>query len=313
MTAPGPAELDLVCAVIPSFNGRDLLEAHIPSLCAAIGEHRICVVDDSSSDDSVEMMRRSFPEANVVERTANGGFAAAVNDGIRATKQEFVVVINNDVEVTPGFLDPLLPIFDDDSVFAAAPRMLLPALGGVDDGAKTGAWHHGMFYAAHLADIRDARRVIFTSGGMSVYRRSMLEKLGGFDEAYSPFYWEDADLSYRAWKRGWRSVYQPRSEVLHRHSATISALPRAYVEKVKARNSLLFVWRNISDRGLVRRHRAWLPLVLAKRAVLGDAAFLNGWRDAYSRRREARLARAADDRWRRLSDREIMAEVGIRV
>lgn len=313
MTAPNQVSLDLVCAVIPSFNGRGLLEAHIPSVRAAVGEHRICVVDDASSDNSVEMMRRSFPEAIVVERAANGGFAAAVNDGINATKGEFVAVINNDVEVTPDFLDALLPVFDDDSVFAAAPRMLLPDLGGVDDGAKTGAWHHGMFYAAHLADVKDVRPVIFTSGGMSVYRRSMLEELGGFDDAYSPFYWEDADLSYRAWKRGWRSMYQPGSAVVHRHSATISALPRAYVEKVKARNSLLFVWRNISDRRLVRSHRAWLPLVLAKRVVLGDAAFVNGWRDAFARRRHARQARAADDRWRRLSDREIMAEVGIRV
>jgi len=139
----------------------------------------------------------------------------------------------------------------------------------------------------------------------------MLEALGGFDEAYSPFYWEDVDLGYRAWKRGWRTLYEPRSVVYHQHSASISRWPRAFTDSIKARNGLFFIWRNIEDGGLLRRHRLWLPLVLARRACTGDLAFLRGWREAYSRKNEAVAARISDSRHRTLSDKSIFEAVGI--
>jgi len=299
-----------VVVVLPSYCGAQLLQEHLPAILAE-AKVSVAVVDDASTDGSVEMLRERFPVVRIVVRTANGGFSAAVNDGIRATDGDYVVLLNNDVEVTPGFLDSILPLFDDESVFSVGPRMIASSLGGLDEAPKTGLWHHGVLYVSQSADGQDVRPILFSSGGASVYRRSMLEQLSGFDEAYSPFYWEDADLGYRAWKRGWKSLYQPASTVFHEHSATISKFPRAFTDRVKARNSLLFIWRNISDKRLLREHRAWLPVILAKRMARRDTAFLLGWRDAFARRNEAMRARRKDDAFRRLADKDIFNEVGI--
>jgi GT2 family glycosyltransferase len=138
----------------------------------------------------------------------------------------------------------------------------------------------------------------------------MLESLGGFSDAYSPFYWEDADLGYRAWKRGWKSLYQPAGTVYHQHASSISKIKSSFVDRIKTRNALFFLWRNIEDMGLVRDHRLWLPLVLARRGIVGDRAFLRGWLDAYLRRNEANKARVSDSVNRTLSDSEIMRITG---
>lgn len=302
-----------VSVVIPSYNGRALLSRGLKCIGSEVASARILVVDDASDDDSVAMLRNEFPGVTVVARRINGGFSAAVNEGIRAADSEFVVLLNNDVEVTPGFLDPILPLFESDDVFAVSPRILTPSLGGLDDGAKIGEWHHGMLWSGHQQGVHEVRPMLFTSGCASVYRRRMLEQLGGFDEAYSPFYWEDVDLSYRAWKRGWRSLYQPQSTVSHEHSSTIVKLDARYTASVKARNSLFFIWRNIEDEHLLRLHRMWLPLVLLKRAALGDSSSLEGWKSAFTRRREAVAARRLDSEHRVISDRKIFETVGVRV
>ena len=136
-----------ITVIIPSFNGCALLGERLPDVVSSlVGSFAIAVVDDASTDGSVEMLQREFPAVHVIARQTNGGFSAAVNDGIRATKGEFVVLLNNDVEVTPGFLEPIMPLFADESVFAISPRILLPSKEGIDEGAKTGRWHHGMLY-----------------------------------------------------------------------------------------------------------------------------------------------------------------------
>ncbi len=299
------------CAIIiPNYNGRELLRKYLPNVVEGF---RITVVDDGSSDDSVAVLRAEFPEVRVIARHVNGGFSAAVNDGIRATSSELVLLLNNDVQVTPGFLDSIMPLFADESVFSVSPRIILPSRGDLDESAKSGFWHHGMFFTDQRQDVTDAQPILYTTGCAAVYRRSMLEKLGGFDEAYSPFYWEDVDLGYRAWKRGWKSIYQPAGTVYHQHSASISKIRAGYTNRIKARNALLFIWRNIDDLGLVSWHRRWLPLVLMRRAASGDAAFVGGWRDALALRRDAAEARMRDARHRVLSDREIFAQTGIEV
>lgn len=298
--------------VIPNYNGRDLLRKVLPTV---LGQGRmvaeVIVVDDASVDSSACMVRQEFPSVRVLTRKSNGGFGVAANDGIIASQTDFVVMLNSDVEVTQGFLQPILPIFDDPTVFAACPKILTTSMGGIDDGAKTGRWHHGMFYTGQENHVARIKPVLFTSGCASVYRRTMLDELDGFDEAYAPYYWEDVDLGYRAWKRGWKSLYQPGSTVLHNHSSTISKLNRSMVDRIKTRNGLFFVWRNIEDQRLWNRHCFWLPLVLARRVARADKAYLKGYIEATARKSEALSAKEFDSSNRVLSDREIFGILGI--
>ncbi len=299
--------------VIPNYNGSALLRRYLPSVRDALGDSsRVIVVDDCSSDNSLEVLRSEFAWVEVIARNANAGFSVTVNEGLRATRTDLVVLLNNDVQVQPGFIEAISPVFDDPGVFAVSPRIITNSLGGIDDGAKTGIWHHGMLWVDNMQGVDEVRPVLYTSGGASVYRRQMLAELGWFDEAYSPFNWEDVDLGYRAWKRGWKSVFQPAASVLHEHSATLSKLKMSYSRTISTRNSLLFMWRNIDERQLLREHRRWLPLVLAKRLVVGDWPFLRGWAAAYARRAEAVAARTAGTTRRVLSDTEIFRTVGVR-
>lgn len=299
--------------IIPNFNGARLLSHYLPGVIERCGNAGVVVVDDASSDESLHLLEECYPQVRVVARKTNSGFSAAVNDGIKETNREFVVLFNNDIEVTPGFLDSIIPLFEDEAVFAVSPRIILPSKCRLDEGAKTGFWRHGIFYTDQRQEVESLSPVLYATGCAAVYRRSMLEQLGGFDEAYSPFYWEDADLGYRAWKRGWKSLYQPASTVYHQHSSSTSRMKRQYVDAVKARNGLLFVWRNIEDDGLRSMHRRWLPLVLARRALTGDTSFLRGWKMAWSRRSEARESRERDSAFRRISDRDIFETVGIKL
>jgi len=298
-------------ATIPNYNGRSLLAANLPSVLGTLKPEQVIVVDDASSDESVEMLRRNFPGVAVVSRSLNGGFSAAANDGLRSTDSSLVLLLNSDVQVTPAFLDAIVPMFEDASVFAVTPRIITPALGDIDDGAKTGRWRRGFLWTDALRQASGVRPNLFASGCASVYRVSMLQELGGFDEAYAPFYWEDVDLSYRAWKRGWQSLYQPAGLVYHQHSATISRADPSRTNAIKARNCLLFLWRNIEDLDLVAQHRRWLGLVLAGRAAAGDWPFVRGWRMARGMRMQAIAARNADSRHRRLTDREILSAAGV--
>ncbi len=302
-----------VDVIVPSYNGRVHLARLISNLRKAGVDKSLVVVDDGSTDGSVEFVRSEFPDVKLIARSENGGFSAAVNDGIRATDADFVLVLNNDVEVTEGFLEPLLALFEDPNVFAVTPRILLGGWEGIDDGAKTAVWHHGMLYADHIQGVTELKPVFFASGCAVVYRRSKLEALGGFDEIFAPFYWEDVDLSYRAWKRGWKTLYQPASKVAHLHSATISKMPKRRVDEIKARNSLLFIWRNLEDNSILREHRFWMPLVLVKRVFCGDRAFVRGFLKAWRSRSQALRFRETDSHHRVLSDNEIFRITGVKL
>jgi GT2 family glycosyltransferase len=302
-----------ISVVVPNYNGVALLERYLPSVVISLeGDCEVVVVDDASTDGTVKALRERFPDVKVIARQSNGGFSVAANDGIRVSDGEFVVLLNNDVEVAPGLLDPIVCLFEEESVFAVSPKILVPSRGNLDEGAKTGFWHHGLFYTDQRQGIGRVTPILYTSGCAAVYRRSMLESLGGFDEAYSPFYWEDADLGYRAWKRGWKSLYQPARTVKHKHSATIGKMDARSTDRIKARNGLFFIWRNIEDEELMGRHRRWLPVVLARRALSRDWPFVRGYKDALAGKDEAQAALERDSAHRKLSDREIFSRVGIR-
>lgn len=305
----GGVKLDVV---LPNFNGAHLLERYLPGVIEAVDGAQVTVVDDGSTDASLDVLR-GFPGVKVVVRTQNGGFSRAVNDGIRAGSGDLVLLLNNDVELARGFLERLLPCFEDEAVFAVSPRIILPNRGNLDEGPASGCWHHGLFYTGQRQASPDTPTpILYATGCAAVYRRSMLETLGGFDEAYSPFYWEDADLGYRAWKRGWKSLYQPASTVYHQHSASISRIDSGFTSRIRARNSLFFIWRNVEDESLLRQHRVWLPLVLAKKVAARDTAWVQGWQEAQARRQEAATARERDSIHQRMSDREIFEVTGAR-
>lgn len=259
--------------VIPNWNGRDLLEKYLPSVVDAVSENarnEIIVVDNGSVDGSVEFLRQFFPQVQLIALDRNLGFGGGSNAGFHAAKNDIVVLLNNDMRVTPGFLEPLLNGFSDSSVFAVSCQIFLgdPEKRREETGLTEGWWANGKLRVSHRDDpkVQDLFPCFYPGGGSSAFDRDKFLELCGFDELLNPFYLEDTDLGYQGWKRGWKILYQPASMVYHEHRGTIGRkFSAGHIESVLKRNYLLFCWKNIhtTDRFLASMGAAWVDAMLS--------------------------------------------------
>lgn len=255
--------------VIPNWNGRELLAECLPSVvesvAAAPGAHEIIVVDNASSDDSVAWLRRAYPSVRVLEQPTNLGFGGGCNTGARAARGRYLVVLNSDMKVERDFLSTLLEGFQQPDIFAVTAQIYFwDAQRRREETGKTrGAFCAGSLCVAHEQPGPHEpaiQPVFYAGGGSTAYDRAKFLALGGFDELYHPFYVEDTDLSYRAWKRGWPSVLSIRSVVYHKHRGTIGrTFDEDFIGNIVRRNSTLFVWKNVSDVRLLLAHALARP------------------------------------------------------
>lgn len=253
-----------ISVVIPTFNGRDLLLKNLPPLFAALARidaaSEVIVVDDASSDDTLQVLEKQFPAVFVMYNERNLGFAETINRGIFASRHDIVLALNNDVMVEPDLLQKVLPRFQDDTIFAVTPSVLDPATKRQQAIYKLRpgiCW----FVDECLQDAPNSPEIplFFSSGGSSFYDRKKLFALGGFSTLFAPFYVEDVDLSYHAWKRGWKCVLEPSAVVWHPVNSTIRKYHRQ--RKIKcliARNKHIFMWVNITDPVLIIRYFLFL-------------------------------------------------------
>lgn len=300
-----------VSIIIPTYNGLTLLQQHLPELLAADGvaDAELIVADDGSSDGTAAWLSAHVLQARVVRQEENRGFSHACNGAIRASTGDALLLLNNDVAVTRDFLAPLVEALESArDVFAVNARILIPGLGMRDEGEKIGKFHHGIFYVDCLkTPSAVATPTLYATACAALYRREKIEALGGFDEMLSPFYWEDVDLSYRALRRGWTVLYEPRSVVYHQHETTTSRLDPTYKAMIRERNQFLFVWKNMTDPGLTAASLAGGSLVgLYHAARRGERSVWNGYRAALRLWPAIRARRAVERRDAVVSDRAIL-------
>jgi GT2 family glycosyltransferase/glycosyltransferase involved in cell wall biosynthesis/SAM-dependent methyltransferase len=244
--------------VIVTWEGKDLLAESLPALLAAVrfhgGEHEIVVVDNGSTDGTEEYLHHRFPEVRVVRNEQNEYFAGGNNLGVQAAKNDVVVLLNNDMIVHKDFLGPLLDGFRSPDVFAIASQVFLadPQKPREETG-KTRAtfngcdldWRHDPISPSD--EQQDYVPVLWGHGGAVAVDRQKFLWLGGFDRLYDPFYVEDADLSYQAWKVGWRCLLGVRSKVIHKHRSSTSRFGSQFITQIVRRNHELFIWKNFGD------------------------------------------------------------------
>lgn len=241
--------------VIPNWNGRDLLEKYLPSVESALAgnpENEIIVVDNGSSDGSVEYLRQRHPGVTTLALPCNLGFGGGSNAGFRAAKNDIVVLLNSDMRVEPGFLAPLLDGFRDEKIFAVSCQIFFsnPERVREETGLTQAWWEDGTLKVRHRIDpaITGLYPCFYGGGGSCAFDRRKFLELGGFDCVFEPFYMEDTDLGYMAWKRGWKVFYQPASVVYHEHRGTIGRrFSDEQIQAVLKKNHLLFCWKNIHE------------------------------------------------------------------
>lgn len=274
--------------VVVTWRGREVLGSCLEHLAAQDEPHRTIVVDNASHDGTAELVRERFPAATFIELPENVGFGAAVNAGVAAGDSEAIVLVNNDVEVDPGFLRALLtPLRDDPQVAMVAGMTLMPGRERVDAfGVELDASlavYNRLRHASPNA-VGAAGTLAGPSGGAAAYRRTAFEHAGGFDETLIA-YGEDVDLALRLRAAGWLAAEAPDARGVHLGGATIGVdSPRQRWLAGFARGFLLRRWGVLRSRAAPRalllealvvgwglaRHRTLVPL----------RARVAGWRAA---------------------------------
>jgi GT2 family glycosyltransferase len=222
-----------VSAVIPNRNGatpRDgltYLELILPSLREqTFRDFDVTVVDNGSSDGSVAYLREHWPEVRVVELAENAGFAAAVNRGIEASRGEYIALLNNDIELSPEWMERLVAELDRDPGLGFVTGKIL-RFAERDVVEQAG---HDFYTCGHFAprglDEKDTGQyddpapTAIVSAAAAMYRRQAVESVGAFDEDYF-LYCEDADLCLRMLLAGYRGLYIPAPEAYHVRGGTV--------------------------------------------------------------------------------------------
>jgi GT2 family glycosyltransferase len=272
------------CAIVVlNFNGRPLLEKSLPSLVAA-GADEVVVLDNGSTDDSENFVRKNFPNVTWFRASANR-FLVSYNEFLAQTKHQLVFLLNNDVSLRAGALPPLLRHFDDLRVFAVAPLVLNPG-DHVENGRTCLTWSQGRFGYRQIDTQPGLSATASTAAGM--YDREKLLSFGGFDELILPMYGEEMDLTLSAYRRGWIVRFEPKSVADHLGGASITkahqhGARRSYI--VNSRH--LSVIKHVHSPARLAAYFAWMALLLPVRLVTFDGAYFRGSAMAWRRRRLA--------------------------
>lgn len=246
---PGSVKLmKSICLAILNYNGRNHLEHLLPTACAAAknfaGNCSVLVLDNRSTDPDVEWIKRKFPTVEVLIAPKND-FLFSYNWLAEKRTEDILVLLNNDLKLSPGFVQPLVRHFSFDDVFSVTATSR-----DWDDriftwGANHLKSHHGIYYWDCESSRQELSHTLFCSGGfMAVDRKKFLE-LDGFNRLFWPAYSEDLDLCFRAWRKGWRCIFEPKSIVLHRESGSWSVEGDNRTARLCLRTSLLFQWASL--------------------------------------------------------------------
>ena len=307
-----------ISIVIATWNGKPLLEKNLPSLFKALenykGPSEVIVVDDAGTDETDRFISKAYPQILFKKLPSNIGNGQTLNRGAEMAHQDILYFLDNDVEVTEDFLVPLMDHFEDPDLFSAGSRYILsPRHTGSFEVPRVN-FRFGIFwyyYEALPPDSEKSVLALFASAGHSAFRRSMFEALGGFDDLYGRFYLEDLDLCYRAWKRGWTSLIDPRSRVIHETAGTIrKILSEREIQRRQWRNRFLFTWKNIHTPSLILEHLFLTPFASLVLPFMGKSVFTLGFLDALGYWDQAWQKRQQARREGLLSDREVLKRVG---
>lgn len=305
----------VLSVVIPTYNGRHLLEPCLASLMRfrpRDGSVEIIVADDASTDDTAAWLARTYPSVKHVQRAMNGGFVAAANAGIAAAQGEFIQLLNNDAEVTAGWVEAGLSPFADPNVGSVAPLVVMrgdpDCVDSAGDGYSLVGWAYKRGHGQPTRDweTRASDRVLGASASSAIYRASGLREVGGgFDPLYGSYY-EDVDLALRLQRAGYACVFTPECRVLHDVSASFNHR-NPKLQRTIARNVELLFWSNLPAGTLalaVLPHLAFVAAQIPRRLLRGTLRpFLAGKWDA------VRLAGAIRER---RHHRDSLSRAGLR-
>ena len=253
-----------VSVIIPNYNGMQYVKRCLDSLMAqTLKDWEILFIDNGSADGSRELVEKEYPLVRVIALPENLGFCGAVNIGIRAATAPYVVLLNNDTEAEPEFLQELYDgIRRKPRAFSGGAMMLqFHNREKIDDAGNfynALGWAFALGKGKPAADYNKERKIFSACGGAAIYRKDLLEELGYFDEEHFA-YLEDTDIGYRAQIAGYENWYFPKAKVYHVGSGTSGSRYNQFKIRYSSRNNIYMIYKNMPILQIVLN----MPLLVA--------------------------------------------------
>ncbi|RHO84398.1 glycosyltransferase family 2 protein [Ruminococcus sp. AF41-9] len=239
-----------VSVIIPNFNGMAYLDGVLSGLeCQTVRNFEVILVDNGSSDGSCAFVASSYPWVHMIELPENFGFCKAVNEGIKASRAPYVLLLNNDIEVTPDFIEEMLAaIRRHKKAFSCAARMIqFYDRDRLDDAGNyycALGWAYARGKGKDIHTCEKEEKIFASCAGAAIYRRKIFEKIGYFDEEHFA-YLEDMDVGYRARINGYENWYAPKAMVYHVGSGTSGSRYNHFKTRYSSRNNVYLIYKNM--------------------------------------------------------------------
>lgn len=253
-----------VTVIIPNYNGKHFMQPCLRSLeKQTCMDFQILVVDNCSTDGSLEYMAEYYPDIEVLALDKNYGFSRAVNVGIRHASTPYVILLNNDTTVEEHYIEEMIRAIErSPRIFSVSSKMIQMYHPDLIDSAgdlyTLMGWGVCRGTGRPVTNYTEADDIFTACAGAAIYRRSVFLEIGFFDEAHFA-YLEDIDIGYRARIYGYRNTYCPTALVHHVGSGTSGSKYNSFKVKLSARNS---IWLNYKNMPLLQLLLNALPLLL---------------------------------------------------
>jgi GT2 family glycosyltransferase len=275
---------------------------------------QIVAIDDCSTDGTRELIRKNYPQITLVENSVNLGFGKTCNRGVELAENEWVILLNSDIKIISDIIPTLnRAILETPDLFQIA-FYSFNEKGEKFEGQKYFIGKTGLFKTRNnfSTEYNDKQYydTFYACGGHCLLSREKFLQLNGFSPVFEPFYWEDADLSYRGLKRGWRVLFDPQCKVMHCHRGSIrSANSKRKIEIIQTRNKILFFWKNISSLRLWVYHLTGLTFRLLTSWIAGDFIFYSAFLRAIRKTQQLTIERSLEKKNWKKSDR-VLFKIG---
>lgn len=271
----------MISIVIPVYKNKELFLNNLKNNLRFLNDNEIIIVNDDPQS-SLQVDLKEFENIKLIENKKNLGFGPSVNIGIKEAKNKYILLLNSDVKLQDDKYKSALEYFNTDKqLFAVA--FAQKEKDSLIVGRNMIYWQSG-FIQHKKNPVQDFGINAWAEGGASILDKDKFELLGGFDPIYTPYYWEDIDLSYCAWKKGFKILFDPEVLVEHHHESTIAKYySKKKMEQIAFRNQLLFIWKNISDKKLLIEHFIRLIFFLLKSILKGNFNFILGFLSALTK------------------------------
>lgn len=242
--------MEEVSVIIPNYNGIAYLDGVLATLeRQTIKNYEVILVDNGSTDGSSSFVMANYPWVHLIELPENFGFCRAVNEGIRMARAPYVVLLNNDTEVEPDFLEEMAAALRrHKKAFSCAAKMVqFHDRDRLDDAGNyycALGWSYARGKGKNIHTYEKEQKIFAACGGAAIYRRKVFDKIGMFDEEHFA-YLEDMDVGYRARIHGYENWYAPDAMVYHVGSGTSGSRYNQFKIRYSSRNNIYLIYKNM--------------------------------------------------------------------